>query len=209
MWCCVDKEGILSLPNPCAEKVFFLKSRKQKLKEELGGRKKERKESEGTWTSDASKVSSSQDGQESSEDEEEDTEVDDDDEVCIDSAGGLQNNLFDIASSVNVFCVNANYSSKFQTKSLISLFFTGENWKNYLKGHKEVLSLSSDPEVCSLWFKASIEKNIVWYFCIVHNLTGRCTVYNSVCVRSEFKGGFLQFFVDPNCRVNLESDLMI
>lgn len=108
MWCCVDKEGILSLPNPCAEKVFFLKSRKQKLKEELGGRKKERKESEGTWTSDASKVSSSQDGQESSEDEEEDTEVDDDDEVCIDSAGGLQNNLFDIASSVNVFCVKAN-----------------------------------------------------------------------------------------------------
>lgn len=108
VWCCVDKEGILSLPNPCAEKVFFLKSRKQKLKEELGGRKKERKESEGTWTSDASKVSSSQDGQESSEDEEEDTEVDDDDEVCIDSAG--------------------------------------ENWKNYLKGHKEVLSLSSDPE---------------------------------------------------------------
>ena len=104
----MDKEGILSLPNPCAEKVFFLKSRKQKLKEELGGRKKERKESEGTWTSDASKVSSSQDGQESSEEEEEDTEVDDDDEVCIDSAGGLQNNLFDVASSVNAFCVNAN-----------------------------------------------------------------------------------------------------
>ncbi|KAJ7382611.1 hypothetical protein OS493_033969 [Desmophyllum pertusum] len=46
VWCCVDKEGILSLPNPCAEKVFFLKSRKHKLKEELvwsgKGEKRER-----------------------------------------------------------------------------------------------------------------------------------------------------------------------
>lgn len=113
VWCCVDKEGILSLPNPCAEKVFFLKSRKCKLKEELVGRTKERKESVSTWTSEASKISSSQDGQESSDDddEEEAEDDDDDDEVCasdLDSAG--------------------------------------ENWKNWLKGHREVLSLSSDPE---------------------------------------------------------------
>lgn len=78
MWCCVDKEGILSLPNPCAEKVFFLKSRKHKLKEELVGQAKERKESVCTWTSETSRVSSSQDGQESSEDEDED---DDDDDI--------------------------------------------------------------------------------------------------------------------------------
>lgn len=70
----MDKEGILSLPNPCAEKVFFLKSRKEK--EKLAGQKKERKESVCTWTSETSRVSSSQDGQESS-DEEEDDEDDD------------------------------------------------------------------------------------------------------------------------------------
>lgn len=78
----MDKEGILSLPNPCAEKVFFLKSRRHKLKEEFTGKtKRERKESTCTWTSELSKVSSSQDGQESSDDEEEDD--DDDDDVCI------------------------------------------------------------------------------------------------------------------------------
>ena len=95
VWCCVDKEGILSLPNPCAEKVFFLKSRKCKLKEELVGRTKERKESVSTWTSEASKISSSQDGQESSDDddEEEAEDDDDDDEVCasdLDSAGKVE-----------------------------------------------------------------------------------------------------------------------
>lgn len=72
----MDKEGILSLPNPCAEKVFFLKSRKHKLKEELAGQKKERKVSDCTWTSETSRVSSSQDGQESSDDED-----DDDDDI--------------------------------------------------------------------------------------------------------------------------------
>ena len=94
MWCCVDKEGILSLPNPCAEKVFFLKSRKHKLKEEFGDRTRERRESVSTWASEASRVdiSSSQDGQESSDDNEGEVDDDDDDEVCIsnlDSAGKL------------------------------------------------------------------------------------------------------------------------
>ena len=82
VWCCIDKEGILSLPNPCAEKVLFLKSRKHKLKEELAGKTKARKESTCTWTSETSKVSSSQDDQESSEDEEEDDD-DDDDDFCV------------------------------------------------------------------------------------------------------------------------------
>ena len=60
-----------------------------------------------------------------------------------------------------------------------------------MKGHKEVLSLSSDPEVCSFWFEASIEQNFVLYFfCIVQNLTGRCTVYNSVFTEVNFRGGF-------------------
>lgn len=86
MWCCVDKEGILSLPNPCAEKVFFLKSRKHKLKEELAGKAKSRKESTCTWTSEVSRQSSSQDGQESSDnDDEEDDDGygDDDDDIYV------------------------------------------------------------------------------------------------------------------------------
>ena len=72
MWCCVDKEGILSLPNPCAEKVFFLKSKKHKTKEESAGQAKERTESVCTWESEISRVSSSQDGQESSDEEDDD-----------------------------------------------------------------------------------------------------------------------------------------
>ena len=89
VWCCVDKDGILSLPNPCAEKVFFLKSRRHKLKEELAGQAKARKESTCTWTSEISKVSSSQDGQESSEGDDEDEDEDEDDDVSFDydSAG--------------------------------------------------------------------------------------------------------------------------
>lgn len=71
----MDKEGILSLPNPCAEKVFFLKSRKHKLKEELAGQMKERKESVCTWTSETSRVSSSQDGQESISEDEDDDDI--------------------------------------------------------------------------------------------------------------------------------------
>lgn len=71
----MDKEGILSLPNPCAEKVFFLKSRKHKLKEELAGQVKERKESVCTWTSETSRVSSSQDGQESISEDEDDDDI--------------------------------------------------------------------------------------------------------------------------------------
>ena len=80
----MDKEGILSLPNPCAEKVFFLKSRKHKLKEELAGQVKERKESVCTWTSETSRVSSSQDGQESISDDEDD---DDDISAFVDESG--------------------------------------------------------------------------------------------------------------------------
>lgn len=84
MWCCVDKEGILSLPNPCAEKVFFLKSRKHKLKEELAGKPKSRKESTCTWTSEVSRQSSSQDGQESSDnDDEDDDGYGDDDDIYV------------------------------------------------------------------------------------------------------------------------------
>lgn len=85
MWCCVDKEGILSLPNPCAEKVFFLKSRKHKLKEELAGKAKSRKESTCTWTSEVSRQSSSQDGQESSDndDEDDDDGYGDDDDIYV------------------------------------------------------------------------------------------------------------------------------
>ena len=79
----MDKEGILSLPNPRAEKVFFLKSRKNKLKEELAGQKKERKESTCTWTSEISRVSSSQDGQESSDDEDDE---DDDISASVDES---------------------------------------------------------------------------------------------------------------------------
>jgi len=79
----VDKEGILSLPNPCAEKVFFLKSRKHRLKEELAGQVKERKESVCTWTSETSRVSSSQDGQESISDDEDD---DDDISASVDDS---------------------------------------------------------------------------------------------------------------------------
>ena len=88
MWCCVDKEGILSLPNPCAEKVFFLKSRKHKLKEELAGQAKERKESVCTWTSETSRVSSSQDGQESVSDDEDEDE-DDDISASVDDSGSV------------------------------------------------------------------------------------------------------------------------
>ena len=102
MWCCIDKEGILSLPNPCAEKVFFLKSRKHKLKEELAGKTKVRKESTCTWTSETSKVSSSQDGQESSEDEEEDDD-DDDDDVCVSDfdATGRCDHVINLSFKVN------------------------------------------------------------------------------------------------------------
>ena len=89
----MDKEGILSLPNPCAEKVFFLKSRKHKLKEELAGQareRKERKESVCTWTSETSRVSSSQDGQESiSDDEDEDEDEDDDISASVDDSGSV------------------------------------------------------------------------------------------------------------------------
>ena len=86
----MDKEGILSLPNPCAEKVFFLKSRKHKLKEELAGQAKERKESVCTWTSETSRVSSSQDGQESIlDDEDEDDDDDDDISASVDDSGSL------------------------------------------------------------------------------------------------------------------------
>ena len=95
----MDKEGVLSLPNPCAEKVFFLKSRKHKLKEELAGKTKERKGSTCTWTSEFSKVSSSQDGQESSDDEEEDD--DDDDDVCIS----------DLDSTGNCYLLSFNYNN--------------------------------------------------------------------------------------------------
>lgn len=83
----MDKEGILSLPNPCAEKVFFLKSRKHKLKEELAGQMKERKESVCTWTSETSRVSSSQDGQESISDDDEDD--DDDISASVDDSGSV------------------------------------------------------------------------------------------------------------------------
>ena len=87
----MDKEGILSLPNPCAEKVFFLKSRKHKLKEELAGQareRKERKESVCTWTSETSRVSSSQDGQESISDDEDEDE-DDDISASVDDSGSV------------------------------------------------------------------------------------------------------------------------
>ena len=93
----MDKEGILSLPNPCAEKVFFLKSRKHR-------KTKERKESTCTWTSEISRVSSSQDGQESSEDEDDDDD-DDDDDVCVsdlESAGKYCRTPFDLLVSMSI-----------------------------------------------------------------------------------------------------------
>ena len=97
----MDKEGILSLPNPCAEKVFFLKSRKHKLKEELAGKAKVRKESTCTWTSETSRQSSSQDGQESSDDEDDDDDDDDDDNIGDgdgDGGGDIGDNDFESAS---------------------------------------------------------------------------------------------------------------
>ncbi|XP_027057487.1 transmembrane protein 94-like isoform X1 [Pocillopora damicornis] len=106
VWCCVDKEGILSLPNPCAEKVFFLKSKKHRTKEESAGQAKERKESVCTWESEISRVSSSQDGQESSDEEDDD----------------------DVSASVE------------DSESV------EKNRNHCLRGHREVLNLSSDPE---------------------------------------------------------------
>ena len=93
----MDKEGILSLPNPCAEKVFFLKSRKQRLKEELAGQVKERKESVCTWTSETSRVSSSQDGQESISDDEDD---DDDISASVDDSESVGKIYYSPAGSI-------------------------------------------------------------------------------------------------------------
>ena len=76
VWCCVDKEGILSLPNPSVEKVFFLRTKKSKHKERKHGRA--RSESSCTWESDSAKGGEA--GPESSSDEEEDAEEEEKDE---------------------------------------------------------------------------------------------------------------------------------
>ena len=57
--------------------MFFLKSRKCNEKQGIGTHRKERKESICTWTSETSKVSSSQDGQESSDDDDDNDEDND------------------------------------------------------------------------------------------------------------------------------------
>lgn len=129
VWCCVDKEGILSLPNPCAEKVFFLKSRKHKLKEELAGQMKERKESVCTWTSETSRVSSSQDGQESISDDEDDD--DDDISASVDDSGSVEdnwNNCFKGHREV------LNLSS--DPESQFGLRFDDVRWQNHLNSLK-------------------------------------------------------------------------
>ena len=167
----MDKEGILSLPNPCAEKVFFLKSRKHKLKEELAGQAKERKESVCTWTSETSRVSSSQDGQESISDDEDEDE-DDDISASVDDSGSVGKIYYSPAGSTVTKDQVAFKRKPLETTDkkvqfrfhlytggnhevclifLMLLFFSWileDNWNSSFKGHREVLNLSSDPEVC-------------------------------------------------------------
>ncbi|XP_078346969.1 transmembrane protein 94-like isoform X3 [Oculina patagonica] len=128
VWCCVDKEGILSLPNPCAEKVFFLKSRKHKLKEDLAGQKKERKVSDCTWTSETSRVSSSQDGQESSDDEDDD---DDDISASVEESGSFEESW---SNSFKGHREVLNLSS--DPESQFGLRFDDIRWQNHINSLK-------------------------------------------------------------------------
>ena len=85
VWCCIDRDGILSLPNPSVEKVFFLQSKKS-MRQLYNNKFRDRKISSCTWESDISRQTSHDD---SNMDDPSSSSSSDDDDDLISEDGNM------------------------------------------------------------------------------------------------------------------------
>ncbi|XP_048575699.1 transmembrane protein 94 isoform X2 [Nematostella vectensis] len=126
VWCCVDKVGILSLPNPSVEKVFFLQSKKARSKSEKQ-KARGRKTSSSTWESDISRQVSREETTDLSSSSSDDDDDDDDDAVAAPDGVKIKENFKGRAAVLNV----SN-----DPESQFGLRFDDKRWQDNLSSLK-------------------------------------------------------------------------